>query len=371
MASTFTPEGLQRIAYSVYNGVYNRRDPLVVDRKAMPFWSFLARQEDTAPLAGADGIVVKYKTDIGLDIQGWERKDPLAFAEGNIELSAKFPWSNVHMGQEIVHDDLEAMGYVVLPNQPRGKNFAKPDSESEAYRMVNYLEEIVEAMMDKFDVQLDETMHRDNSADPKLPQGLDAYLPTAATTGYVTSGSLGGLVRSSTPEVQHYCYVGATYASGGTLAAALTTARREANLKARGRTGGGVDFILAGAGAIDRYQSYARVNNMFNQTLIGDGKRKVDIGIPDSGLHFEGIPIVHDPTFEILDAKDAPSLPWTRRMYLINSKTWKMAYAPGKKKYFSAPMDEGDQRITRLSLDSKAVLLPLITNANAIVNIAS
>jgi hypothetical protein len=226
-------------------------------------------------------------------------------------------------------------------------------------------------MMDKFDVQLDLTMHRDNSADAKLPQGLDAYIPNGAATGYVSTGSLGGLTRASAPEVQHYCFVGATYSSGGTLAGALTTARREANLRARGRTGGGVDFILAGAGAIDRYVSYARANNIFFQTPIGDGKRGVDIGIPDTGLHFEGIPIVHDPTFEALDSLDAPSLPWTRRMYLLNSKTWKMAYAPGKKKFFSAPMDDGDQRITRLSLDSKAVLLPIVTNANAIVNIAS
>jgi hypothetical protein len=371
VASTFTPEGLQKIAYSAYNGVFNRRDPFVIDRKAMPFWSFLARNEDTAPLAGADGVIIKYKTDIGLDIQGWERKDPLAFAEGSIELQAKFPWSNVHMGTELVHDDIEAMGYVVLPNQPRGKNFAKPDSESEAYRMINYMEEYVEGMMDKFEVQLDETLHRDNSADPKLPQGLDAYLPNGAATGYVTTGSIGGLSRASTPEVQHYCYVGATYGSGGTLASAMTTARREANLRARGRTGGGVDFILAGAGAIDRYVSYARANNLFYMTQTGDSKRKYDIGIPDTGLHFEGIPIVHDPTFEILDAKDAPSLPWTRRMYILNSKTWKMAYAPGKKKFFSAPMDEGDQRVTRLSLDSKLSLLPTVTNANAIVNVAS
>lgn len=371
MASSFTPEAIQQIAYSVYNGVYNRRDPYVVDRKAMPFLSFLSRNEDTAPLAGADGVVVKYKTDIGLDLQGWERKDPLAFAEGHIELQAKFPWSNIHMGTELVHDDLEAMGYVVLPNQPRGKNFAKPDSESDAFRMVNYLEEYVEGMMDKHDVQLDILMHRDNSSDAKLPQGLDAYLPTAATTGYVTSGSIGGLLRASTPEVQHYCAVGATYGSGGTIAQALTIARREANLRARGRTGGGVDFILAGAGAIDRYVAYARANNLFYMTQPGDGKRKLDIGIPDTGLQFEGIPIVHDPTFEILDAQDGPSLPWTRRMYLINSKTWKLAYAANKKKYFSAPPDEGDQRVTRLSLDSKLVLIPTVTNANAIVNIAS
>jgi hypothetical protein len=372
MTTAFTPEALQKIAYSVYSGVYNRRQPYVVDRKAMPWWSFLMRNEDTAPLAGADGVVVKYKTDCGLTLQGWERKDILAFGESNIELDLKFPWANVHQGNQLVHDDIEAMGYVVLPNQPRGKNFAKPDSESEAYRLVNYVEETIEAMMDKFDVESDKLLLRDNSTDPKLPQGLDGYLPNGAATGYVSAGSIGGRARLSFPEqLQHYCFVGATYATTGTLRQALITARREANLRARGRVGGGVDYIMAGAGAIDRYVQFAQNNNIQFWTQLSDGKRQVDIGIPDTGLHFEGIPIVHNPTFEILDAADAPSLPWTRRMYLMNAKSWKMAYAPNKKKFFSAPPDEGDLRVTRLSLDSKMNLLPLIVNANAIVNIAS
>lgn len=372
MASSFTPEVLAKIAYAAFNAVYNPKNPLVIDRKALPWWSFLAKHEDSAPMSGPNGVQIKYKTDIGLDIQGWERKDALAFAEGNIELDTVFPWSNVHMGAELIHDDIEAMGYVVLPNQPRGKNFAKALSESERYRLINYVSEFIESMDDKFDVQMDLTLHRDNSSDPKLPQGLDAYLPVGAAAGgaYVTSGSIGGKPRSSFPELQHYCYTGATVTLGGTLRGALTTARREANLRSRGRAGQ-IDYIMAGAGAIDRYVSYATTNNIQFRTELSDSTRKVDIGFPDTGLHFEGIPIIHNPTFEVLDAQDAPASPWTRRMYLLNSKTWKMAYVPGKKKYFSAPLDDADQRITRLSLDSKAVLLPLNNNANAIVTLAS
>lgn len=369
MASSFPAEILAKIAYSAYNAVYNPKNPMVIDRKAMPWWSFLAKHEDSAPMIGPNGIIIKYKTDIGLDIQGWERKDALAFAEGNIELDTTFPWSNVHMGAELVHDDIEAMGFVVMPNQPRGKNFAKSLSEAERYKLVNYVSEFIESMDDKFDVQLDLTLLRDNAADPKLPQGLDSYLPLGAATGYVSSGTIGTRPRASFHELQHYCYVGATATAAGTLRAALTTARREANLRSRGR-GGAVDYIMAGATAIDKYVAYATLNNIQFQTQLADSSRKVDIGFPDTGLHFEGIPIIHNPTFEVLDAQDAPASPWTSRMYLVNSKSWKMGYAPGKKKHFSAPNDDADQRITRLSLDSKCVLLPLNPNSNAIVTIA-
>jgi hypothetical protein len=387
MAIQFTPEALQRIAYSTYNGVYNRRNPYKVDRKAMPFLSYASMHEDTAPLAGADGPIVKYQVQSNLDLQGWERKDNLLFNEQSIELEAQYPWSNIHQGIEFVHDDLEAMGFIILPNQPRGKSFAKPDSASDAYKLVNYVDRSIEAMMDKFDVNMDLLLHRDNSANPKLPQGLDAYWPVGVaagmtsdgdgTRGYYGEGSIGGKLRASWPDVlQHYLWLGATYGAAGSLRTALTTAKREAQLRSRGRSKSGVKFIMAGAGFIDRYVKFATQNNTnFTQAvtmLSNGGLSRLDIGIPDSGLHFEGTPIIHNPTFEALDQLEgALTYPWTRRAYLIDPESMCVAYAPGKKRYFSAPLDEGSVRVVRMSLDSKMVLLPKILNASTVVTVAA
>lgn len=113
MASVFTPDILQSILYSVNTEVINRRKPIALDRKAMPWMSVLQKRKGTTGLAGANGPIVKWKVIGGLDLQGWERKDQLTFAESNIELQGQFPYSNIHMGLELVHDDLEAMGYVV------------------------------------------------------------------------------------------------------------------------------------------------------------------------------------------------------------------------------------------------------------------
>ena len=387
MAITLTPDALARVAYATYTGVYNRRQPYMVDRRQMPWLSFLSKHEDTAPLAGANGPIVKLKIYGGLDIQGWERKDPLQFAEQDFELETQFGWANIHMGSEVVHDDIEAMGFVVLPNQPRGKNFAKADSESDAYKLVDWMSHMIEDMFDSFDIKDDQLLLRDNSSNSKLPQGFDAYWPRGTCTGMVTDadgtrgyynlGSFGGKLRSAYPDaLQHFCWLGATWGAGGSLRKALTVARREAELRSRGRSKSGIRYIMAGAGAIDRYVQFATKNNTNYTTAVTvldkGGSSRLDIGIPDTGLHFEGTPIIHNPTFELVDAIEgrASTDLWTNTMCLIDPDAQCLAYAPGKKKFFSAPMDEGDVRVTRLSLDSKQVLLPKIANANAIVTIS-
>jgi hypothetical protein len=382
----FPPEVFRRIVYATYDGVHNVRNPLKVDRKRMPWLSLLQKQKDNAPLAGANGVVLKYKLQSNLDIQGWERKDTLQFNEQNIELDTQFPWANIHEGWEIVHDDLEAMGYTILPNQARGKNFAKLDSESDAFRLVDYLKEGIESMMDKMDVNTDQVTLRDNSANPKLPQGLDAYWPVGVAPGMVTDaggtygyynlGSVGGKLRSQYPDVlQHFLWLNATYGAAGSLRIALNYAKREAELRSRGRSKGGIRAILAGSRALDKYVKFATVNNTNYTTsfvpLDPNGVKTLDIGIPDSGLHFEGVPIVHCPTFEILDRIENPTFKWTDRMVMIDPESFGEAFAPGKENYFSAPMDEGDTRVTRLSLDSKMVMLPKIINANTIVHVGA
>lgn len=379
MASTFTPEALQGIIYSAYGGVLNKKAPIKADRKAMPWFAFLAKNEGSAPVIGVNqgtinGPTVKYQLTSDLDIQGFERRDVLAFNEAPIELETTFPWSSVHMGQEFVHDDVEAAtGITIVPNQTRSQRIGKVDSESAALAIVDYWMAKMEAMDDKFDVAMDYTLLADNSANPKLPQGLDAYMPVPAASGLVTTGTLGTKLRSSSPVLQHYAEVGLTYGAGGTLRAGLTRARRQANLNLRGIEKGtaGVDFIMAGAGAIDRYVAFATANNIQFTTTLADKNRMADIGLPDTGISFEGLPIVHNPTFETLDTLLAPASPWTRRMYGLNSKTWRMAYAPGKKKVLSFPNDPGDMRITRVSLDSKCVLIPEAINCNFLVTLAS
>jgi hypothetical protein len=377
--TTFTPEALQSIAYAAYPGVLNRKKQIKADRKAMPWFNLLEKLEGSAPVAGVsaagiNGPILKYQLTAEFDLQGFERRDVLGFTESPIELETQFQWANLHMGQEFVHEDIEAAcGLTIVPNQSRSTKIGKVDSESQAQVLVDYWMAKLEAMDDKFDIAFDQMLLSDNSANPKLAQGLDAYLPFPAATGFVTTGSIGTKLRASSSVLQHYAEIGLTYGAAGTLRAGMTRARRQANLSLRGMEMGtdGVDFIMAGAGAIDRYVNYCTTNNIQFTTTLADKKRMADIGFPDTGVSFEGTPIIHNPTFEVLDTLLAPAAAWTRRMYMLNTKTWQLSYAPAKKKVMSFPPDAGDVRVTRISLDSKAVLLPKAPNANAVILLAS
>jgi hypothetical protein len=387
MAISYTPEQLQRLAVSVYNGVYNPKAPIKLDRRNMPWLSFMRKHEETAPLAGANGVVIKWKNTDILELQAFERKDHLGFAEQDFLLDGTVPWSNVHMGAEFVHDDIESLGYVVLPNQARGKNFAKPDADSDPYKLIDYMTESIESLMDKYDIDEDKLLLTDNSSNVKAPQGLDAYLPIASlsgfttdpgggTYGYYNQGSIGGRSRAAYADsLQHFVFTGATFGAGGSLRRAMTRARREAELRSRGRSTKGIKFAMCGSRFMDKYLQFSTSNTAAGVTnavtvLNNGGLSTLDIGVPDSGIHFEGTPLIHNPTFEVLDSLyPSTAIPWTNRCYLMDESAFALAYAPGKKKYFSAPWDQGDLRVTRVSLDSKMVLLPKVPNACAVVSI--
>lgn len=386
MPITHTPESLQRIALAVYSGVVNPKNPIKLDRKATPWRSYLDKHIGSVPLAGADGAVIKWQRTDVLELQAFERKDRLGFGEQDFLLDGRVPLSNIHMGAELVHDDIEALGYTIVPNGVRGKNFAKADSDSDPYRLINYVQAAIEAMTDKNMIEEDKLLLLDNATSPKSPQGLDSMLPIASlpgfatdpaggTFGYYDAGTICGRTRASYPEeLQHFVWVGAGYGPTGSLRRALTRAKREAQLRSRGRGSKGVQFIMGGQRAIEKYVQFATTNaaNITTATTSLDkgGLSRLDIGVPDSGLYFEGTPIIHNPTFEVLDQLfPTTAVKWTNRLYLIDPAHFELCFAPGKRQFFSAPMDAFDQRVTRLSLDSKLMLYPKIPNASAVVSV--
>jgi len=362
--ATTTPEQLSRIAYSVYTAVLNRRDPIAVDRKARPWLSFCTKHQKVVPMSGG-AFIVKLKHDDGIDMQGWTRLDPLGFGESTIELELRYEFSNIHRGLSFVHDDLFQLGYTVVPNGPRGsKNFAKKMGEDDATRLVDYVEEVLESFMDGWDRQMDIMLHRDGSYDSKVIAGLDAIVTADNLTGLV-----GGVDRSN-PLVQHYVKIGASTGSGGNLRAELTKARRAANLNNAGSGKGSVDFIMAGSAAIDGYINFATTNGWQVQASP-TGTPKLDIGIPETGIEFEGLPIVYDPTLDLMDTIEPGSSPlWTKRMYLLNSKTWLLGHPEKIDKNLSSPADPGDVRMTRFSLDGRYAFACTVPNANALVTVA-
>jgi hypothetical protein len=57
---------------------------------------------------------------------------------------------------------------------------------------------------------------------------------------------------------------------------------------------------------------------MRTDVTMGINGTSYDAGI--QSVSFNGIPVVWDPTFELLDAKYAPATPYTKRAYMVNEQ---------------------------------------------------
>ncbi len=366
--ATVPPEVLQRISYSVYNDVMNRKKEIIVDRYDLAFHKILMKRKKSSGQAGGS-TTIKLKKDGGFTLQFWERRDPLTFVEPNIELELSYSFTNVHSGFEVVHEDLYKMGYLVKPNKMGGSvsSAASRLSADEANVLVDWFDSTIEEWDDSYDRLVEIAWLRDGSYDTKAPVGLDGLINFTPTTG-----TIGGKSRSN-PLLQHTVFTGlTTTASTGTLRTKMTQARRTANNLARGRGGAGIDMILVGDTFLDSYVQFAINNGLEYQHPVGSGAiNKLDIGIPESGYHFEGIPLVRIPTFGVLDTLEpSATYAWGKRAYMLNSKSLHFMEMEGLDKFQSHPADPSDQRVSRFSMDGRYCLAISVPNANALLAVA-
>jgi len=347
--NTILPQVLQASAYAAHAEVMNRRSPDIFDRKRMPWWSFLNKRTKERHFTRGK-VIQKLQRDGGLDIQHWDRRDVLKFQETFIDDEMVWAPYRSHVGLEVVHTDLEDRGFVVMPNEPRGKNFPSKISRADGDILMDYFTQQIEDMYDAWDVRHDEELLTDNSADPLAPVGLDALMPLDNTVG-----TIAGKDRSD-PLFRHIVITGSTTGASGTLERDLNRGCRLADENSRGMPSS-VDMIMAGDDWIDAYVDYAKANGLRYQRTL-DEASGVDIGTPDSRIEWSGIPVVRNPTFRTLDSKGLyTGTEWAKRSYFLASKTWEFAHQKGKMKDFSAPLDPSDQRLSRLSLDGRHVLI--------------
>ncbi len=366
--ATVAPEVLQRISYAVYDDVMNRKKPINLGRKDMAVHALLMKRKESSGQAGGT-TTIKLQKDGGFTMQFWERRDPLAFQEANIELELEYPFTNVHQGFEIVHEDLYKMGYLVKPNgTSKASGAASRLSEDEVNVLVDWFDAVLEEWDDSFDRNLEIAWCRDGSYNTKAPVGLDGLISLSATTG-----TIGGKSRAN-PLLQHVVSTGlTTTATTGTLITGMTAARREANTFSRGSgtPTGGIDAILVGDSFLDAYVAYARNNGIQYQKMVGGPINKLDLGIPESGYEFEGIPLVRANVFRDLDVLEpSATIPWAKRAYMLNTKSLHFLQMAGLDKFSSRAADPSDQRVSRFSMDGRYCLAVSAPNRNALVAVA-
>lgn len=360
--ANLTPAQLQRSLLAARNTVFNKFKLVPQDRSELVWLQFMRKHSKSSATNG--GVVeVLLKKNGGLRIEHFSGSDVLSHQENDIAIKLTYEFKYSHMGLRIVHEELENSGFVVMPNQSRDRNFAKMNRK-DADLLMNLLEERVEDMDRSWDEELDKILLRDGSLDPKSPIGLDGLVTMDATTG-----TIGGKSRSN-PMLQHTVDLTLTVGAGGNIRKQMTKARRAANVNNVG-VGGKVDFIMVGAEFLDGYTNWMELNGI-QYTRMANKATGVDIGIPDTDVHFENIPMVHNPTFEDLDAEGYTSggVLMTKRCYFINSRSWHLLHPDGKMKFFSAPADDKDRRITLMDLDGRHCPIVTKPNSNAVVALA-
>lgn len=218
---------------------------------------------------------------------------------------AAFPWRRAVDGFYIDHDTLFGNGIKVREGE-RGQFKLEV---SEKVQLLNLLDEQMDAFKEGFFDKLNLELHRDGTASTDAVTGLDGLIVTAPATGVV-----GGIDRATALYWRNNASTAIASGTAGALGDAMELQWRKCI-----RNGGTPDFILAGSAFCDAYRKIVTVT----QNADAGAVKKLDAGVgsgTETGLYFKGVPIVWDPSFETLDALDAPLIPWEKRCYFLNTK---------------------------------------------------
>lgn len=260
------------------------------------------------PFGGAkQNVVEQLRKSYDSNFQFSYGEQKVTFNKRDTLEQAQFPWRRVVDALYIAYDTLFSNGIDVK----EGGHGSYRLETNEKVQLTNLLDENLTALREGFYQSLDLHMHRDGTSSADAFVGLDGLIALDPTTG-----TLGGLDRSKMTWWRNYADL--------TLAKATMVDQMEKAWRECIRHGGRPDFILAGSDFLDAYRSCITITQNADAGKI----KRVDASTGDginTGLYFKGVEIVWDPTFDDLDATDAPVTKWAKRCYFINTKTlqWK------------------------------------------------
>lgn len=357
-----TQEQLAEILFGIREYVDNPNNPYVLDRRQMPWKAMLDKMKKVIPFIN-NKHTHKYKSEADdLDMQTWYNLDRLGFQQFRIGFDLTFTGTQLHMGLEFPHQELKDQGFTIVPNGPRSQNFAGKISKVEALRIFDTLKEKMESAYDRWDILIDQKFMHNISGNASEPTALTDLISKTPSIGL-----FGGRDRADV-QMQNPVVLNSTASS---FERDMNFLLRQCMLFNRGFKGAGVDVIQASGGWIDRYSAALKdsTNNFTMNTNIKN-PGPVDIGIPDTQWAFGTIPVVYNPTMDLMQQLTGDAS-WGRRAYLINTKTFCLGYGEKEDKLVTFPLDPHDQRITRGSIDGRYSLFNINPRSNAIHEFAA
>ena len=258
---------------------------------------------------GKQHIVIQLRKSYGQNGQWYYGEQEMTFNKRDTLAQAFYQWRGFRDGYTMSTDEFIENG-IQISDDSRVKM-----SRNEKIQLTDIFTERNEALMEGFELGLDQGLQRNGQQETEAIKGLDHLIGDTANTGTV-----GALNRAT------YSWWRPTIKTG--LTKANIEDEMEKGFRACQRNGGMPDWIEMGSDALDIYRSTI-VESVERRMDVGTGgaQPKAGLGIGENvdggvmtGLYFKGvIPIIWNPTFLDLDALEGSiTNKWEKRIYMLN-----------------------------------------------------
>lgn len=355
----FTTEQLSYAGNAAIN-YFLRNDPIDNVNVARPLIKML--MEEKKPYVGGLQYVVeqlRYSNDS--NFQSYFGDTQVTYNRKRTLQQAKYTWGSFHDGFGLNEDELAQNGIVMTDDK------SSVPTEAEKVQLTNLLQENSETLKLGFQENFDYMLHLDGSQSATNIPGLDLLVSTTPTVSQV----VGGLDQAIYPWWQNTAITGISTATAGNLTDQMEIGWRNAT-----RYGGyAPNKILVGELFLDAYRKDAK--QTVNRTVFMQGDKakptELDTSVGEgirTGLYFKNVELIWDPVMTVLDGLYAPTIPWEKRCYFLNTKFLKLRPIQGHWMINRTPPRVYDRYVHYFALTAKAALTTGKRNAHAVLSIA-
>lgn len=304
---------------------YADNDPIDNFTPDMPFSRWLIKNRKDVTYS--NGIFnEKVRISNSSNYQNFSYGDTVTYNTKDTTRLAPFQHFEAHDGFGMTETDLANNGIVLTDDRNQVA------SKDEKRMIVDALEENYETLKNGFQENWDQEAHLNGTQNSKAMPGLDALISTTPAVGVV-----GGLDPALYPFWQNRVSLNINTGTVGNLTTAMELTWRGCITVGRRRP----DYIVCGGKFFDAYRNDAPANVQRQVFLNRGGANSsikggliVDNGAQgdgqNEGVFFKGIPVIWDPIFDLLQSIYNPTIPWDKRCYFLNSKSYKLKPFKGR-----------------------------------------
>jgi hypothetical protein len=341
---------------------YNKAAPVdqVNTDKPLMQWLVAGKKET---IGGNYYYNEKVRVSNDSNYQNYSEDDQVTYNRRDPVRLAKFGWASFHDGFGVNEDELARNGINIDEN---GNTSTVTDAET--IQIYDVMEENYTALKMGVQEKFDEELHRDGSQDAKAVQGLDLLVSTTPNSTVV-----GGIDAATATYWRNNVALNITAPTDAATAAAFI-AVMETQWRACRKYGRLTpDKILCGSTFYDAYRKALSLTQDRQVTInVGSGKPgtpSLDGGTGD--LYFKNVLVEWDPTMDNLDDfYGAPSVPWKKRCYFLNSTTLKLRPLKGHWMVNRKPPRMYDRYVYYFAMTSKYRFTTNKRNANSVLSVA-